>query len=308
MSTGLHAKARAIWFDDQWDRDFIDNAAELGIIIEPFDSNTDGLAHLSRNYKLYDAVILDAWGRIRSGSEKAEDPAALGHAKDELHELAVKHGYSIPQCIYSAHLDQLGQVTGKAPKFPKMKDADLDALFAWVIDQAERRGVTTIQAQHADVFAVFDENLLPEDKKWELIKLLQDVDSKDAAVLKANNALARTFMEPVIEGLNTLGLRYMPDEVVAGGRVNAENAMRYLSGRPVEIKERGVVIRTLTPPGMIMPEHLSWILSMLFKTPTFTGSHDYREKHTHYAHRAVVNALCELLIWYHDFIMSNRKK
>lgn len=300
--------ARAVWFDDEWDKDFIDNAAEKGIIVIPHDSNTEGLAYLKANYKDVDAVILDAWGRIMAGSGKAEDPEALGHAKDELQDLAIKHGYAIPQCIYTGYMDRLDQVTGRTRKFSKKANDDLDALFAWVLDQAETRGVTTTQTRHAEVFRVFEENLLPEDKKWDLVKLLKDMDTMDASSIKANNGLARTFIEPIVEGLNTLGSQYMPNELLAGGRVNADGAMRYLTGQPLEVKEKGVTILTLPKGDRIVPEHLSWMLSTIFKTPTFTGSHDYREKHTPYAHRAVVNALCELLIWYHDFIMSKRKK
>lgn len=317
MSTEQPILARAIWFDDECDNDFIDNAAARGILVVPFDSNTDGLAHLRAHYKDFDVVILDAWGRIQSGSAKAEDPTALGHAKDELQELAIRFGYSIPQCIYSGHLEALDQVTGKARKFSKKSDNDLDAMFDWVLEQAEKRGVTTVQAMHADVFAVFEEDLLPEDKKWELIKLLKEIDTKDAAVMKANNALARTFIEPIMEGLHKqLGEQFMPSELIKGGRVNADGAYRFLTGQKLDITDHeGNVVKTFNgeksrsrrDKSNIIPEHLGWMLPNIIKTPTFTGSHDYRDRHTHYAHRATVNVLCELLIWYHDLIMSKRK-
>lgn len=306
MSSQQEVLARAIWFDDEWDKDFIDNAASRGILVVPFDSNTAGLAHLIKNYRLYDVVILDAWGRIKTGSAKAEDPAALGHAKDELQELAAKFGYSIPQCIYSGHLEALDQVTGKAPKFSKKDDQDLDALFDWIIQQAENRGVTTIQAQHADVFAVFDENLLPDDKKWELIKLLKEIDTKDAAVMKANNALARTFVDDVLDGLNTYSNKVMPEEFRTGTQWNLTYAKLFLIGKAVELRDRTPRI-TLSPTGKIVPEHLGWMLETIFNAPSSTGSHGYREKHTQYAHRASVNVLCELLIWYHDLIMDKHK-
>jgi hypothetical protein len=308
MNTEQQVLARAIWFDDEWDKDFIDNAATHGILVEPFDNNTDGLARLRSNYKEFDVVILDAWGRIRSGSAKAEDPAALDHAKDELEELAAKFGYPMPRCIYSGYLDQLEHVAGKAPKFSKKESADLDTLFNWVLEQAKGRNVTTIQALHADVFAVFDENLLPDDKKWELIKLLQEVDSTDGPTIKANNGLCRTFIEPVLEGLSKLGDSYLPEEFVAGGRVNHDGSIRYLTGQEVDLKDRGVLIKSFPRHARVIPEHLGWMLYTIIKTPTFTGSHDYREKHTHYAHRALVNALCELLIWYHDIVLSKLKK
>jgi hypothetical protein len=307
MSTEQQVLARAIWFDDEWDKDFIDNAAARSILVVPFDSNTDGLAHLRAHYKDFDVVILDAWGRIQAGSAKAEDPAALGHAKDELQELVAKFGYVIPQCIYSGHLEALDQVTGKAPKFSKKSDKDLDAMFDWIIQQAESRGDTTIQALHADVFAVFDKNLLPDDKKYELIKLLKEVDTKDAAVLKANNALARTFVDAVLEGLNTHSNKVMPEEFRTGTKWNLTYAKLYLTGKPVELRDRSPRI-TLSPSGKIVPDHLGWMLETIFNAPSSTGSHDYREKHTHYAHRATVNALCELLIWYHDLIMAKHKK
>lgn len=305
MSTQQEVLARAIWFDDEWDNDFIDNAAARGILVEPFDSNTDGLAHLRAHYKDFDVVILDAWGRIQAGSAKAEDPAALGHAKDELQELVAKFGYVIPQCIYSGHLEALDQVTGKAPKFSKKSNSDLDALFDWVINKAQERGVTTIQALHGDVFTVFEENLLPDEKKWELIKLLQEMDTKDAAILKANNALARTFVDAVLEGLNTMSDSVMPGAFRTGTKWNLTYAKLYLTGQAVELRDRRPMI-TLSPKGKIIPDHLGWMLGTIFNAPSSTGSHDYRDKHTHYAHRATVNALCELLIWYHDLIMSKR--
>lgn len=308
MSTEQQVLARAIWFDDECSNDFIDIAAAVGIVIDPFDSNTAGLAHLKRKYKHYDVVILDAWGRIKEGSDKAEDPEALGHAKDELHELAVKHGYTIPQCIYSGFMDKLEQVTGKAPKFNKRKQKDLDALFSWVIDQGERRGVTTIQSKHADVFAVFDENLLPEEKRWELVRVLQHIDTQDPVEVRANNGLCRQLVEPIMRGLNTLGEKYMPNELLIGDRLNADGAIRYLTGQPLDIKKDDQVIKSFPKRDRIIPRHLGWMLYTIIKTPTFTGAHDYREKHTHYAHRATVNALCELIIWYHDLVMSKRKK
>ena len=303
MSTKQEVLARAIWFDDDWDKGFIDNAAERGVLVVPFDSNTDGLAHLRAHYKEFDAVILDAWGRIQAGSTKAEDPAALGHAKDELQDLAARFGYSIPQCIYTGYLDRLEQVTGRTRKFSKHNNSELDLLYDWVIQQAETRGVTTIQAQHSDVFAVFEENLMPEYKKWDLVKLLQEIDTKDGSVLRANNALARTFVEAVLDGLNTKSDSIMPDAFRTGSEWNLTYAKLYLTGQPVELRDRTPRI-TLSPKGVVIPKHLGWMLGTIFNTPSSTGSHYYREKHTHYAHRAVVNALCELLIWYHDLLMS----
>lgn len=307
MSTQQDVLARAIWFDDEWDKDFIDNAAARGILVVPFDSNTDGLAHLRAHYKDFDVVILDAWGRIQAGSTKAEDPEALGHARDELRELVAKFGYVIPECIYSGHLEALDQVTGKFKKFSKKSDKDLDTMFDWIIEQAKQRGDTTTRALHADVFAVFDENLLPEDKKGELIKLLKEIDTKDAAILKANNALARTFVDAVLEGLNTESESVMPESFRIGTKWNLTYAKLYLTGQAVELRDRKPTI-TISPKGKIIPDHLGWMLGTIFNAPSSTGSHDYRSKHTHYAHRAIVNALCELLIWYHDFIMSKRKK
>lgn len=314
MSAIQYAKARVIWFDDESKMDgrliasdFVDNAAEQGIIVDPFDSNTEGLAHLDKHYKHYDAIVLDAYGRIASGSEKAEDPEALGHANDALADLAIKHRFRIPFCIYSGKLDRLDQVTGRAPKFEKT-NAGLDALLTWILKQADDRGVSKILEMHAEAFRVFDEGLLPDEKRWELVRVLQQLDSSDPVEIRANNALCRQLVEPVMKGLNILGENYLPSELLVGDRLNADGAIRYLTGQILDIKAGAKVIKTFPARNRIIPDHLGWMLYTIIKTPTFTGSHDYREKHTHYAHRATVNALCELLIWYHDLIMSKHKK
>ncbi|MBK9537489.1 MAG: hypothetical protein IPO12_01840 [Flavobacteriales bacterium] len=309
----ITVKAKALWIDDEYTRDgkviaqdFIDNAAEAGIIIVPFDNTVDGLAELEKRYLDFDAIILDAWGRLAKG-KKGDDPTALGNSNDMLHDLAMRKHRSIPACIYSGHMGDLESTGGKAPKFDKHKGTDLDKLLAWVIEQAERRDENVVIAKHSEVFKVFDENLLPGDKKWELVKLLLEADGIDAATIKANNALARTFIDAILDGLNTESASVMPAEFQTGTKWNMTYAKMFLTGKEVELRDR-MPRRTLTPPGQTLPEHLGWMLGTIVNTPSSTGSHDYREKHTQYAHRAVVNALCELLIWYHDFIMSKRKK
>lgn len=298
-----------LWVDDELadSVDFIDNAAAAGIVVHPYENSEDGLAKLHASYREFDALVLDAWGRSAPG-KKGADPQSLDQLRNQLNDLAIRFGYSIPHCVYTGHMGDIQYLSAGTPKFNKEISGDLDRLFTWIHEKAEQRIEHRIMSQHSDVFAVFKENLLPEDKKWELVRLLKDIDTRDAPTIKAHNALARTFIEPIMEGLQTLGSDYMPEEILSAGRLNADSAIRYLTGRSVEIKGLGTVVRTLSPPGVIIPDHLGWMLSMLFKTPTFTGSHGYRKKHTEYAHRSVVNALCELLIWYHDLIMSKHSK
>jgi len=305
--------AKAMWIDDEYIKDgeviaadFIDNAAAAGIVVRPFDDSATGLAELDANYLEYDAVILDAWGRMAAG-QRGEEPTALDDTKHLLNKLALKKGRELPMCVYTGHMKDLHTLGTMIPKFDKRKVDDLDKLFNWIKEQANNRDENHVIAQHADVFRVFQENLLPYDKKWELVKLLQEINSKDAPVYKANNALARTFVDAVLEGLNTAGNDVMPEDFRTGTKWNVTYATRYLIGQSVELRDRSPV-RTVSPKGKIIPDHLGWMLGTIFNAPSSTGSHDYREKHTHYAHRATVNALCEMLIWYHDFIMTKHEK
>lgn len=310
MSEAVTITPIVLWIDDESaaDKDFLDNAGDANIIVHPFEDNESGILKLEKSYRDYDAVVLDAWGRT-AANKKGADPKSLDDIRERLNELAIKYGYKIPQCIYTGHMGDLEYLGETIPKFNKDVDPDLDRLFAWVREQAENRVSHRVMSQHADVFHVFRQNLLPEEKKWELVTLLHEQYSKDPVVIRRNNGLARTFIEPIMEGLNTLGPQFMPDEIISGGRLNADSAMRYLIGQNVDMKDqKGVVIKSFPQRARIVPEHLGWMLSTVIKTPTFTGSHDYRDRHTQYAHRAVVNALCELLIWYHDLIMSKHKK
>jgi hypothetical protein len=298
-----------LWIDDEIGEsaDFIDNAAQDGIVVHPIETNEEGLAKLYTLYRDYDALILDAWGRSAPG-KKGADSQSLDQLRQQLNDLAIRFGYSIPQCVYTGHMGEVQYLSASTPKFNKEVTGDLDRLFSWVHAQANAREANRIIAAHWDVFGAFRENLLPSDKKWELVKLLEEMDSRDAPTIRANNGLCRQLVEPVMRGLNTLGEKYMPGELLLGDRLNADGAIRFLTGQPLEIKKDNVVIKTFPKRDKIIPEHLGWMLSTIIKTPTFTGAHDYREKHTHYAHRSIVNALCELLIWYHDLIMSKRKK
>lgn len=159
--------------------------------------------------------------------------------------------------------------------------------------------ILRLKREYNSVFHVFDNGFLREEKEKELIEILLSVENTKNINLKDNIGKVRKFLEPIYKAINEKSSEYLPDEIFTGDQVNLMDAELYLTGRAIKNRRYS---KTYTPNGIILPGHLCWMLPMLRMSTSTAGNHDYKEKVSENALKAVVFGLLELLIWFNTFM------
>lgn len=291
--------------DDECDKmqDFIDLAAQYCFNVTPYSNYEEGMAALEKEPNKYQGVILDALSFMTPDDEVASNPKAMRASINRLNSLRDKSNRIYPYCVYTGYIDDIQDgMEDEIEIFVKGKDQE--KLFDWLESSLNNLEETRIIQQYSDVFTVFDEGWLPFSKRPELVSIIQQLQNPKIEELKGAISQIRSFTESICLGLNSLASKYMPDEFITGSKINHEYALRYLTGRHVELRDRSKN-RVLSPEGHILPGYLGWMLQMLFKSSSEVGSHNFTDSFSPHTYHSLVHALLELIIWYTQFVRTN---
>lgn len=305
----MNKPIKVLWLDDEAEdliSDFRPSAQMNRVIIkEYFTDAKNGKEYLLKNKDKIDAVIIDGYFLAKPGSSKTKNITALKTTVDELRKILYKDDYRIPFCVFTGYLDELegDSILSDIRVFTKGKD-DVD-MFNYLKDQVADNPNYQIKCKYEEIFDLFGDDLLPEDKEIDLLEILKKVDSK----AKYNDDDAFTPIRKMYEVM----IGQLRDEVYAKnkyqdivhndlfdqkGKLNITGSYFYLSGYDVKYGDDIIIDKRHNP---VWPKHVANLTNLILDISQ-KNSHPYPEDIHHYAYKSAVYALLELLLWYKNFI------
>jgi len=237
----------------------------------------------AQGVRSFDGVILDILC-VKTRNQTTEDKsflqAALDYFKGEAPDLprvvvtGDEAAYGIYRDIFAGE-----KVLRKAPE-------QLQQVFHFLRDAAEKTPESRIRRAYADVFEIFDKGHLDYRIRAELFEALMQMDSSKATVIRDNLARIRRILEAIYIALSKASVDWVPIELF---RIDGE----YIALRPV--------LRHLQKEGY----HRDLVRNFAFccySVASDNGSHtpyenpDYAP--TRHTVQASVHMLMDLMLWF----------
>lgn len=295
-------KYKVIWFDDEHEKfqAIKDQAILEDIQLIGYSNSKEGIPELKKNYKDYDAVILDGlFFKVHDQKGTDIDQTAFGEVAKVLNELRAK-GIIMPWFIYSGQpsfvkdkndlLEVLKDKTFANGKvFDKSKEQDFKELLAEIKKAADSNPERIIKINNPEIFSIFEDGILPDDVESQLLSIFKKPFYDDKAELKAILTNIRSVHESVFLKLEGIG--------VIPKNLTFNNKVRHLSGNknaangwnPTTIEYQTSEIENLQK--WIFPTCGTYIHHL-------DQSHYTGEVISNYALKSMFYGLLELLLWF----------
>jgi hypothetical protein len=302
-------KYKVIWFDDEHvnfqpikDEALLENVQLIG-----FSNAKAGIPELIKNYKEYDAVILDGlFYRTAEHSGTDIDQSAFGEVAKVLSDLKAQNKI-IPWYVYSGQksfvkdknilvdiLRDNSFANGKI--FDKNKDEDFIELLNEIKKAADCNPERIIKVNNPLLFSIFENGLLSVDVESQLLYLFLYPLPNNKSELKAILTNIRSILESIyvkLEGINVLPKN-----------LSISNKMRHLSGNKSR-ETKWDATSTIYQTNEIENLH-KWI-----HITCGTYIHHLEEQHydgymiSNYAVDSLRTGLMELLLWFKKTYKEN---
>lgn len=272
-----------------------------------FTNAKEGIQYLRKNHQMFDAIILDGFFLAEPGSSKKKDLKALKETVEELKKLLYKEKIRKPYCVFTGYLEDLNQDSLLSDIAVFRKGEDNKKMFEYLKKEVAENEDYQIKNEFDEIFKLFDNNLLPQNKEDDLVEILKKLKSK----AKYNDDDAFNPIRKMYEVLiNELHHRVLEknkyQDIVPEDLYNQKGDLSilwswfYLSGRDVVFKGTLVIPKRSKP---VWPSHISNLTRGMIEIFQ-ENSHDYPEEVHHYTYKSVVYALLELMLWYKNFIKN----
>jgi hypothetical protein len=302
-------KYKVLWFDDEHedfqsikDEAFLEDVQLIG-----YTNAQEGIPELLKNHKEYDAVLLDGlFFKIPDHKGTDIDQNAFGQVAKALSDLKAT-GIIIPWFIFSGQkifLKDKNDVleifrdssfaNGKV--FDKSIDTDFTELLNEIKKAADSNPERKIKINHAEIFSIFEEGILPDEIETQLLAVFQKHHYTNKAELKAILTNIRSIQESIfikLEGIGVLqsGLSFNHKNTHLSG--NKNHASGY---KPTSIEYQTTEIENLQ----------KWIY-----ITCGTYIHHLEKEHynghiiSNYAVNSMFSGLLELLLWFKKTYKEN---
>lgn len=297
---------------DEFIEDFEISARSHQVIVKAhFTNSKEGIDYIRKNSEKIDAIILDGFFKLKKNSSDKKDIKALKNTVEELKRILYLERLRIPFCVLTGYLEDISKDSLLSDIQVFEKGRDVTKLFNHLKEIVNKNESYQIKSSFHEIFEVFDNGLLPNDKETDLIKILQKLKSKakynsdDAfnPIRKIYEVLVTELYNQTLEA--NINQNVVPDALFGpGDELNITGSYYYLSGFDVK---RGDEIFIRRRDEQIWPDHISNLANLVVQI-THQNSHDYPEDVHHYTYKSVVYALLELILWYKEFITNYKKK
>lgn len=234
---------KVLWIDDEYKKqhDFIGEAEQEGIDINPFESHEEGMNELNNKLDFYHAVILDA--KVKKGKDDTVTGlSGLTASRDRLIEIN-KNNY-LPFFIFTGQPDytDAGWFNETYGKY-YIKAIDNEVLFKDLISAVDKTEKYQIQKKYEIVFDACTEKYIGKAAAHHLMDILLSIEYSTGEFNdeKYFNGL-RKVIEFVFRACNKIGLLH--DKCLPNGIVNLTWSCLFLSGREVELKPSNAKVWT----------------------------------------------------------------
>ena len=270
-----------------------------GIDLTMFTTWEETQRELEKNWRNYDAIILDRKGQYKIDMNKEDDghlSTALGWLKGENAK-----GKTKPVFIYSAYTEGINNLLGYdtlvLATFEK-GPTSFEALLNQIREKIEASKPFLIKKQYPDEFEVFEKEILSKRFEDKLIKLLISLESNQfqKEQFESIREIFDEILKKIISTENPVNKnKILKDQ---GQKVNMDWAIRYLLGLKINDNDSNKSLLFSENPNSIVNRQSS--LAGLLNTVSDVSSplcHNNDYFHTINSFKACLFALLEILVW-----------
>lgn len=294
---------KILWIDDEHEgqRGFVGQAKLNEIELVPFKSLNAGIGELKKNYRVYDAVLLDAkFYENEDDVQGSEDTNNVHRAKEELLRLPKKFDVFILTGQAEAYDDKTFNQAFKSV-YDKGKQAEWKALFKELKVSADKQSDTQLRHRYSRVFDVCTERYIGENAARDLLDLL-NYDG-----LETGNF---NLMRKIVEDLFCAFYKYdlLPSEFVKPN-IALNQSSKFLCGKEQSEKTHEVYKKNKLNEESVVPEQINNYFRNILHV-TQAGSHrSIVDEHvnslrTPYLFKSVLFQLLDVLVWFKQYIDS----
>jgi hypothetical protein len=287
--------------DDKPKPTFFDKATLAGFEVDWVETWEEAIQKLSSDEKRYEAVILDALGKVDKNSA-GEDGTHLRKALDDVKEL-VRGGYDLCAIIYSGN-PGLANIFATEEHPYVSKSAGSGELFKRLKEAIEGKSAFILKQRHPIPFKVFEKGFLLKKYEKTLIDLLKEIE-EPTDVSKMEERLynpCRTLLEGVFHSLIDCGA--IPEDFRPNGIVN-NSATRILLTRRVAFVPPNDSVQYKTE--LRIPVRVIMEINTVADN-TNPDSHYNSElppETARYAVNSIINQVLDVLCWLYEFRTKN---
>ncbi len=294
------AKVLVVDDDPRYYEPLIDRALnEYDIELIVKDNWEDAENHVADHFNEYDAIILDAKGKVDSDCE-GDDLFHLKLALKYLDKISGAGEY-IPRYINTAYFEGLNKEYRDEKIYAK--NSQEDQLFKDLLAEIDKNEVKKLKNRYPDVFACFGGDYL--DRKYErslinIVSILEDGNLRDSENLLFNPC--RILLEAVFKEVTSINERILPYAIsnFEKQKPGLVNCSKYLNGQKVYIDGQQY------SRAKFLSEHISQQIQTIIGI-CHPASHDIQDNYTKYTFKSVLWAIFDVLIWLKKFADDNNQ-
>lgn len=297
-----------LWIDDEHHKlpGLHLTAKDFGIKLFPYKSMNGGCGELEKNYRLYDAILLDAkFFENEDDTPGSEDTKWVHRTKDRILQLPKKFEYFILTGQAKTYASE--EFNNAFPfVFEKGKNEDEEELFNRLVIAANSQEDTQLRHQYQRVLNVCTEKYLGEYAGQDLLTILKKREEID---IDSHFTTIRKIVEDIFTAFNKYQL--LPLEFVSP-TVAINQSSKFLSGEEQSEKTNEVYKKYKHKIDTHLPEQIaSYIKNILVITQP--GAHRskidafVKTQKTPYLFNSVLYQLMDTIVWVKDYFDSNPK-
>lgn len=308
---------KVIWFDDEYDTlDLLKEQASInGIQHTGFTNAADGIIELEKNFRLYDAVIVDGMFYNKPGqsgnSQKDTALAEVFRALDSFKDKKI-----IPSFILSGQISFTKEVNPFADLFKdnkvydKLNDADKAELWADIKQEADAQEDTQVRHQFKEVFDSFENLGINSEYQNYIVDLIKGIKYNAPIDEMLYFAQLRKIMEFLFRKSEKAGLLH--SRCIHSGEVNLSESSLFLAGR--QTNRLGIICSVSHFPGIIA----EYVRNIIFITGAAVHTEDEESKNaklsveslrktnrTPFLIYSLVIQLMDVVIWFKNYLGDN---
>ena len=230
---------KVLWFDDEYDTlDLLKEQATInGINHIGFTNAEQGTVDLEKNYKKYDAVIIDGlFYRKQGQSGDVKTDSALADVFQKLDNL--KHKKIIPsfilsgQASFTKELNLFANHYKENKVYDKQNEKDLEELWRDIKAEADLQDDTQIRHQFNEVFNSCEALNISFEYQHYIISILKSIKYNNGIDEMLYFAQLRKIIELLFRKTEKAGLLH--SSCIKNGEVNLSESSLFLSGQPTK--------------------------------------------------------------------------
>ncbi len=301
---------KILLIDDEEQDDLIEVAQEMGMEVQHEKIVSVGLECLSKSYWEFDAVILDAWGKINHESAQP-DTTALYRSLAVVRKLNQEHAEEKPYCVWTGYPKDVKDLDVKC--FDKA--AGSTRVLEYLRGILKNLPSYAVKLNYREAFEACRTAGLDDTSMEHIQAIFRSLHGRKETLSQDYPKHLRTALECMFRKAHSLGL--LDDHCLPNGRVNLAWSTKYMCGGTIIIPKSGSghneikVWYTVQQSPELIKHHLHFILDSTnplshSENPTRNSNeykvHEYLRNMPHnYLLYSLTFHLLDVLLWFKGY-------